>query len=277
MEYKDILYEKSGDGFAVITLNRPERLNAFSKDMSESLREALKEADFDASVRVLIITGAGRGFCSGADVKAGAERRAAGEVPPKLTRYASVVRRNWSSLEPTGMAPTLGIMRRFSKPIICALNGPMAGFGSALAMHCDVIIASDKATYRNGFTRQGLTMEFATSYLIPQRIGTHKALELAYTNDMIDAEEMYRIGLVNKVVPHDQLIQACKEMGKKMFQIPPISLMIIKECVFKDSPMEQHQRYEGAMTRFMEGVDFQDGIEARTSFGQKREPKYTGD
>lgn len=276
MDYKDVLYEKA-DGFATITLNRPERLNAFSRDMAESLRETLKDADFDPEVRVLIITGAGRGFCSGADVKAGEERRAAGEKPPKLTRYASVVRRNWSSLESAGMAPILAIMRRFSKPIICALNGPMAGFGSALAMHCDIIVASENATYRNGFTRLGLTMEFATSHLLPQRIGTNRALELAYTNDKIDAQEMYRIGLVNKVVPHDQLIDACKEMGRKMFQIPPISLMIIKECVFKDSPMDQHQRYEGAMTRFMEGTDFQDGMEARTSFIQKRDPNYTGD
>jgi 2-(1,2-epoxy-1,2-dihydrophenyl)acetyl-CoA isomerase len=274
MEYKDLLYEKE-DGIAVITLNRPERLNAFSQDMGASLREALKDADFDNDVKAVILTGAGRGFCAGADVKAGAERRAAAEGT-KVSKQSQVVRRNWMSIEPTGMGPTLYIMRRLSKPTICALNGSVAGFGTALALHCDIIIASDQAKYRQAFTRLGLTLEYATSWLLPQRIGTHRALEIAYTNKMIDAKEMDRIGLVNKVVPHDELMKSAKEMAREMFQIPPISLMIIKECVFKDSPMEFHQRFESFMTRFMEGDLYEDGKEARASFNEKRAPKYTG-
>lgn len=269
---EDLLFEKEG-GIAIITLNRPERLNALSRPMHESMREAFKDAALDGNIRVVILTGAGRGFCAGADVQAGEAARADGR-PPAQASYAE---RQWSSLEPTSTYQILAVMRSLPKPIICALNGVAAGAGTALALHCDVIIASDRAQYRVAFTRLGLTLEYGTSWLLPRRVGTHHALALAFTNDLIDAKEMERVGLVNKVVPHDELMKNVKELAKRMFQIPPLTLAGVKECVYEGiaaPAIEPHITFETRITRRLQETE--DAKEARASFMQKREPVYKG-
>jgi len=266
MSYQYILLEKE-EGIATIILNRPERLNALIPQMRVEMREALEDVAADADIRVLILTGAGRGFCSGADVGTVAERTEMAEDEPERALL----------LQPVATPRLLALMRNLNKPTICALNGVAAGAGTGLALTCDIIIASEQARFRIAFTRMGLPPADGISYLLPRRIGTHRALELVYTNDMIDAIEMERIGLVNKVVPHDKLIGAAKEMARKMFQIPPLTLALSKQCIYK-----------GAATPDIESQIIMDNLvgstlartedqrEAQRSFIEKREPLYRG-
>jgi len=266
MSYQYILLEKE-EGIATITLNRPERLNALIPQMRVEMREALEDVAADGDIRVLILTGAGRGFCSGADVGTVAERTEMAEDEPERALL----------LQPVATPRLLALMRNLNKPTICALNGVAAGAGTGLALTCDIIIASEQARFRIAFTRMGLPPADGISYLLPRRIGTHRALELVYTNDVIDAREMERIGLVNKVVPHDKLIGAAKEMARKMFQIPPLTLALSKQCIYK-----------GAATPDIESQIIMDNLvgstlartedqrEAQRSFIEKREPLYRG-
>ena len=266
MSYQYILLEKE-EGIATIILNRPERLNALIPQMRVEMREALEDVAADGDIRVLILTGAGRGFCSGADVGTVAERTEMAEDEPERALL----------LQPVATPRLLALMRNLNKPTICALNGVAAGAGTGLALTCDIIIASEQARFRIAFTRMGLPPADGISYLLPRRIGTHRALELVYTNDVIDAIEMERIGLVNKVVPHDKLIGAAKEMARKMFQIPPLTLALSKQCIYK-----------GAATPDIESQIIMDNLvgstlartedqrEAQRSFIEKREPLYRG-
>jgi len=222
MEYQYILLEKEG-GTATITLNRPERLNALIPQMRVEIREALEDVATDEGIRVVILTGAGRGFYSGADVTTVTERT---EITEDEHQRALL-------LQPVAIPRLLAIIRSLNKPTICALNGVAAGAGAGLTLTCDIIIVSDQARFHIAFTRIGLPPADGISYLLPQRIGTHRTLELVYTNDIIDAREMEQIGLVNKVVPHDELMVSAIEIAKKLFQIPPLTLGLSKQCVYK--------------------------------------------
>ena len=157
------------------------------------------------SVRVLILTGAGRGFCAGADIVTVAERAELAD-----DESMSALR-----LQPVATNRPATLLRNLSKPTICALNGIIAGGPIALALSCDIIIASDQARFRMALTRVGLSLENGISYMLSRRIGPHLTLELAYTNDIIDAQEMERIGLVNRVVPHDKLMLTARNMALK--------------------------------------------------------------
>ncbi len=213
MNYEYIILEKE-DGIATITLNRPERLNAVTPQMRVEMRNALEDAAADDSVKVIIITGAGRAFCAGADVGTVTTGTEMAGDEPQRARF----------LQPVATRRLTTLILSLTKPTICALNGVVAGGPTAIPLCCDIIIASDQARFRISLTRMGLSLENGISYLLPRIVGPHRALELAYTNDVIDAKEMERIGLVNRVVPHDELMKTAKEIAKKMFQIPPIGL-----------------------------------------------------
>jgi len=264
VDYQYILLEKE-EGIATITLNRPERLNALIPHMRVEIREALEDVAADDSIRVVILTGAGRGFCSGADVTTVAERTEMAEDEPQRALL----------LQPVATPRLLALIRSLNKPTICALNGVAAGAGTGLALTCDIIIASDEARFRVAFTRMGLPPADGISYLLPRRIGTHRALELVYTNDIIDASEMERIGLVNKVVPHYELMVAAKEMAKKMLQIPPLTLALSKQCIYKGaaaSDIESQIVFDNLAGSTLARTE--DQMEAQKSFIEKREPVY---
>ena len=266
MNYEYLLLEKK-EGIATITLNRPDKLNALIPQMRAEMRMALEDVATDDSIRVVILTGAGRGFCAGADVVTVVERTEMGEDAPPPTL-----------LSPPSISPLLlALIRSLNKPTICALNGVAAGAGTLLALTCDIVIASEQARFRISFTRLGLPPSEGLSYLLPRRIGTHRTLELVYTNDIIDAKEMERIGLVNRIVPHDELMKAAKEMAKKMFQIPPITLALSKQCIYKGitaPDIESQMIFERLVRETLWRTE--DHSEAQRSFIEKREPVYKG-
>ena len=266
MNYEQVQLEKR-EGIATITLDRPERLNALTPRMRIEIRQALEDAADDATVRTLVLTGAGRGFCSGADVQTVAERTEMADDEPERARL----------LQPVATPRILAVMRGLNKPIICALNGVAAGAGTGLALSCDVIVASDRARFRVAFTRMGLPPGDGLSYILPRRIGTHRALELAFTNDVIDAGEMERIGLVNRVVPHDELMAAVREMAGKMAVIPPLTLALARQCIYRGvaaPDIESQLLFESLAGRTLAQTD--DQREAQRSFIEKREPVYQG-
>ncbi len=261
MSYEEILMEKDG-GIATITLNRPDRLNALTHKMRGELREALQEADADESIRVVIITGAGSGFCAGAELGAG------GAQPADEPKRALL-------MQPVTSERIVEAIRNLGKPTICALNGVAAGAGAGIAVSCDITIASDKARFRIADTRFGNAPGVGMSFNLPRRIGMHRAMELIYTNKVIDAREMDRIGLVNIVVPHDELMKAAKEMAQNMFDTPPLGLASAKRSI-QNSVVTPSAEAQFIFDRGVNATlgQTEDAKEARASLGEKRKPLY---
>ena len=261
-----VLYEKS-DGIATVTLNRPEKLNALTPQMRVEMRQAFEDVGADDGVRVLILTGAGRGFCAGADIVTVAERaELADDESMRSLR-----------LQPVATNRPATLLRNLEKPTICALNGIIAGGPIALALSCDIIIASEQARFRMALTRVGLSLENGISYMLSRRIGSHLTLELAYTNDIIDAREMERIGLVNRVVSHAELMSTARDMALKMFDIPPLGLAMAKRCVYKalEAPdLDSQIAFEMLLGKTLGQTE--DRKEAVQSFMEKRKPVYQG-
>ncbi|MBI3931377.1 MAG: enoyl-CoA hydratase/isomerase family protein [Chloroflexi bacterium] len=266
MEYEWVIYEKE-DGIAILTLNRQDRLNSWIPPMRVEARKCIEDAGADSAVRVLIVTGAGRGFCAGADVGtvvAGTEE--ADDEPPRQRLML-----------PVSTVRLMDALHSLNKPTIAAINGITAGSGIGFALACDVIIASEQARFRIAFTRIGVVPGDGITWLMTRAIGTHRALELAYTNDIIDAKEMERVGLANRVVPHDELMKAAKEMAKKMMQIPPLTLAMTKKAIYHSlgaSSLEDQIVFEHAAGSAIRGT--QDSKEASSSFMEKRPPVYKG-
>src|SRR5262245_9467094 len=187
MTYKCLLYEVK-DGVATLTLNRPERLNALGDTLRDDLLDAIVRSSADPEVRVMVVTGAGKGFCSGGDVKAMNEARESG-------RERSLVDRIAPSRDRTLLA-----MRDAPQPIIAAVNGAAAGAGMNLALACDIRIASSAAKFSQAFVKRGLHPDWGGTYFLPRLVGMAKASELTFTGDVIDAPEALRLGLVSQVV-----------------------------------------------------------------------------
>ena len=222
MEYEDLLLEKREDGIAIITLNQPEKLNALSRGMSQSLVLVTDELGKDDDVRVVIVTGAGRGFCSGVDVSmmAGAGSSGATERPPRYQR-----------LQLTGAI--YDVFPKLEKPVIAAINGACAGAGYSLALSCDIRIASENARFVVAQVARALIPDYGLSYYLPNAVGMSKALELMYTAEPIGADEAARIGLVSKVVPLDELMKATDELALKIAAQPPMSVEFTKRMVWQ--------------------------------------------
>ena len=266
MSYETIILEKK-EKIATITLNRPEKLNAENPKMDEELVDVFGVVDKDNDVMVVVITGAGRAFCAGADVGTVATGAEMADDEPQRARL----------LQPVATRRLTTLILSLTKPTICALNGVVAGGPTAIPLCCDIIIASDQARFRISLTRMGLSLENGISYLLPRMVGPHLALELAYTNDVIDAKEMERIGLVNRVVPHDDLMRTAKEMAKKMFQIPPLTLALTKQCIYKGAAaldIESQMVFDSLVGRTL--AQTEDQTEAQRSYIEKREPSYKG-
>jgi len=266
MIFEHVLYEKK-DGISIISINRPDKLNALTPAMRVEIRKAFEDAAADLGVRVVILTGIGRAFCAGADIGTVEEGREMADDEPQRALL----------LKPVASHRISSFIQGMEKPTICALNGIVAGGPISIALACDILIASDRAQFRLALTRVGLTLENGLSYLLPRRIGSHLTLELAYTNDIIDAKEMERIGLVNRVVPHDQLMETAMNMARRMFQISPLALAHAKKCVYKGlaaADLESHTDFERLAGITLKETE--DHKEAIKSFREKRQPIYQG-
>jgi 2-(1,2-epoxy-1,2-dihydrophenyl)acetyl-CoA isomerase len=222
MEPKELILEKEGH-VAVLTLNRPDKMNAISLNMRVDLPLALQQVQEDDDLRALIITGAGRGFCSGADVAVQAARAAGEQTPESLKTI----------LQLTG-ALILGF-EKINKPVIAAVNGSAAGVGLTLALVSDIRIASGQARFSAIWVKRGLIADGGATLLLPLIVGLEKALELAFTGDILDAREAERIGLVSKVVPPEDLMPGSRAGPKNRSQPPHIGRIGEKGHVGKGS------------------------------------------
>ncbi|MGH7663450.1 MAG: enoyl-CoA hydratase/isomerase family protein [Gemmatimonadaceae bacterium] len=220
MSRENVRIERDAAGVGTLTLDRPEKLNAFAGRMRGEIAEGLEELERDASVRVIVITGAGRGFCAGGDVAYMAELVEAGDT----TAMAALV--------DAGRRIVMTI-RRSDKPIIASVNGIAAGGGANLALACDMRIASDRARLAQSFNRIGLHPDWGGTYFLPRLVGPSKALELFWSAEPIDAAECERLGLFNRVVPHDQLASATTELARELAAKPALPLTLVKRAVYE--------------------------------------------
>jgi 2-(1,2-epoxy-1,2-dihydrophenyl)acetyl-CoA isomerase len=260
--YEHILVSET-EGILKITLNRPDKLNAFVGHMRRDLAEALEHAGSDRNVKVVIITGAGRAFCAGGDVAFMAEL---------------MQRRNseeFSRILGAGRRVILAI-RQTTKPVIASINGPASGAGCNLALACDLRIAATTATFSQSFARVGLHPDWGGTYFLPRLVTPNKACEMFFLGDSIDAAEAARLGIVNRVVAPEELEAATLQLAQRLCAAPPIALAAAKQAVYvsHDSDLDEMLRYETeAQLRCFESDDGHEGVQA---FLEKREPKFTG-
>jgi 2-(1,2-epoxy-1,2-dihydrophenyl)acetyl-CoA isomerase len=258
-----ILLEAKHEGITVLVMNRPDRLNALNNELSSALNDALGRIAGDASVRVVVITGAGRAFCAGGDLAAIGKGRQAGDT---------------QSLEPllrAGMQAVLRI-RTIPQPVIAAVNGAAAGAGMNIALAADIRIAAEEATFGQNFSKVGLFPDYGGTYFLPQLVGPAKAAELFYTGDMIDAKTALSLGIVNHVVPGAQLEAAVKSLAQKIALGPSLPIQAVKKTLFgaekdKLSGALEHEVQE--QIRCFLSEDCSEGIRA---FFDKRPPKFQG-
>ena len=252
------------NSIGTVTLNRPDRLNAFFGSMRDEIAEALEELAAREDVRVVVVTGRGRAFCSGADVGYMAdllERGAYDEANLLVTAGRRVIR---SIIE-------------MPKPVIAALNGPAAGGGANMALACDLRIASDRAAIGQTFNRIGLAPDWGGSWLVPRLVGRARAAELFFLGDMLDAAEAERMGLVNRVVPHDELEDAVREMASRLAAKPALALALAKEALRRSLSAGLEEMLDFEVRAQDEAFRSADALEGTRAFVEKRTPIFGGD
>ncbi len=256
MAYERIIYEKR-DRVALITLNRPDVLNAMDTRMGNELIMALQEAREDKDVGCVVITGAGRAFCSGADVRE-FRARIEGQAPP-----GSVVGED-----------LFDVMFDHPKPLIAAVNGPAVGIGATMTLPCDIRLASEQARFGFIFARVGLVLEFGSSFLLPRIIGLGKALELAMTTRLIDAQEAKEIGLVSQVFPQEGFLEEVLAFASQIANGPTRTLGWLKELVHHSiqADLASARRKENEiLDRCRHSPEHREGVMA---FLEKRQPRW---
>lgn len=259
METKYILYDKT-EGVATITINRPEALNALNKDVIREILGALKDAETDEAVHVIVITGAGeKSFCAGADLS-----QMKGMTPLKARELSDMGYMLCHAIEFLG------------KPVIAAINGYALGGGLEMAMACDLRVASDKARIGQTEVNVGLIPGWGGTQRLPRLVGKTVAKEMIYTGKMIDAQTALQIGLINKVFPADQFAAAAKEYTKELASKPPVAVKVSKALI--DKGLESSLDAGLALEREGFGIiasteDLQEGVNA---FFEKRKPNFRG-
>jgi 2-(1,2-epoxy-1,2-dihydrophenyl)acetyl-CoA isomerase len=252
------------DSVAEITLNRPERLNAWNAQLGNELRESILGDAADPSVRAVLITGAGRGFSSGADVKQMLEEGSAGERPD----VGQLLRERYH--------PIIKGIRELPKPVVAAVNGPAVGIGCSLALACDLIWAAESAIFGLAFVNIGLAPDGGSTFLVPVAAGKARALEMALLGDPLPASQAYEWGLINRVVPDADLLSDARELARRLASGPTRSYANSKRMLnnsmmrIMDEQLDLEAQVQGEMAA---STDFIEGISA---FVEKREPRFTG-
>jgi enoyl-CoA hydratase/carnithine racemase len=261
-----LLVERT-DGVVTVTLNRPEKKNAINGPMWRELIDVFEEVADTPSDRVLVITGAGDGFCSGADLSPGDN--------PDLATQDGGIGSTFRQMRVVGRAALR--LHQLPQPSIAAVNGVAAGAGLNLALGCDLIVASERARFSEIFSKRGLNVDFGGSWLLPRLVGLHKAKELVFFADIIDAVEAERIGIVNRVVPADDLAKVAGELATRLAALPPIQLSISKKLLNQSFSVSMADALEFEDTAQAMNFASKDTSEAMLAFLQKREPKFTGE
>lgn len=260
MSFEAIIYEVK-DGVAYITLNRPDVFNAFNDQQSFELQDALKQAERDKDVRVLVLSGAGKAFCSGQDLKAisGSKNRSLSDSLYK--RYNPIIRS----------------MRNMPKPIIARLNGVAAGAGCSLALACDMIVASENASLIEVFVNVGLVLDSGSSYFLPRIVGSQKAFEWSTMGTKVSAQEAFNLGIINRICIAEELDEEVKKLTDYYSKAPTKAIGMMKKMLNKagHSDLETMLEYEAFCQEIAgKSEDYKEGV---TAFNEKRKPEFKGE
>lgn len=257
----ELLYEVT-DRIATLTLNRPDKLNAFTGPMIERWAWALNEAQRDPDVNVVVVTGAGKAFCSGGDVA----RMGQGEPTP-LDHKNTL----WEHIHRVPKA-----LEQMDKPVIAMVNGVAVGAGMGMAVMCDLRIASDAARFSTGYVRVGLVPGDGDTYFLPRLVGSAKALELLWTADFIEAPEAERLGIVNRVVPADRLAEETLALARKIADGPQVPIRMIKRLVYQSLRLDLRTHLDLVSSHMAVVRDTEDHKEGVQAVKEKRAPKFKG-
>jgi enoyl-CoA hydratase/carnithine racemase len=265
VEFREILYEKN-ERVVTITLNRPQKLNAYSEVMVHEILAALAEARDDDDIRAVIITGAGRGFCSGGDISRDFQYPA---------RYRG--HRMESMLEMRENMHQLVIaLRRFDKPTIAAINGPAVAGGLTLALCCDFRLAAESARLGDTSLKFALIPDEGGAYLFPQYMGLQNALKMSLFSEVYSARQAKELGLVTEVVPDAELMATARAWADRLAEGPPIAIRITKRMMYKQQTMDLENALEDAALGTMVTNYCEDVKEGIAAFHEKRQPKFQG-
>jgi len=262
MAYENILFE-SNHGVARITLNRPDRLNSFTSAMHAEVRDALGAVRLDATARVLLLTGAGRGFCAGQDL--GDRAVAPGSEPVDLGESID-----------NNYRPLVLRLRALPLPVVCAVNGVAAGAGANIALACDLVIAAKSASFIQAFCKIGLIPDAGGTYFLPRLIGSARAMGLALSGDKLSAEQAAAWGLIWKCVDDAEFPEAVESLAAQLAQAPTLGLAAIKRALYAsaDNSLEAQLDLERDLQRELGySADYREGV---TAFLEKRAPRFTG-
>ncbi len=253
---------KVEESIALITLNRPEAKNSFSPEMIELWRTFLDEARADETVRVLIVTGKGDTFCSGGDIR--------DMAMGKLRRW-EMKKFLWEGVHRIALA-----LEDLDKPVLAAINGAAMGAGLDMALMCDLRICSDQAKLSESYILLGLVPGDGGAYYLPRLVGLGKAFELLFTGDVLTPQEALEIGLVNRVVPHDRLMEETMKFAQKIASQPPLAVRMMKRAVYQaqSSSLRSHLDYISSQLALLS--DTEDHQEAAKAFIEKRRPVFQG-
>ncbi len=272
LKNNEVLYSVS-DRVATITLNRPDKLNAWTVNMEFEYKAAFAEAARDPEVRVILVTGAGRGFCAGADMGL-LQSVMSGSVTP-------------GGADGNGPAPSIGngaredFQKQYSfplsvpKPTIAAINGAAAGLGLVHALYCDIRFAADTAKFTTAFSQRGLIAEYGLAWILPRLVGMHNALDLLYSARVINGTEAYEMGLVNKAVPADQLMATAREYAIQLATMAsPRSMGVIKRMAYTAQFQTLGEACDLAVDEMVQSLGSDDFREGVASFLEKRKPNF---
>jgi enoyl-CoA hydratase/carnithine racemase len=276
MPNQETLYAVA-DRIATITLNRPDKLNAWTAIMEREVRAAIEEADRDENVRVIILTGAGRGFCAGADMSLLSTVAVSG-VDERVRKQASS-----SATSGTINGIRADFRKKYSyfpavgKPIIAAINGPVVGLGLVITLYCDLRFASDAARFSTAFARRGLIAEYGLAWVLPRLIGPANALDLLFSARMVDSSEALRMGLVNQVFPQDVFLAKVNEYARDVAaNSSPRSTRIMKRQVYDAMFQSLEEAFDIAEREMLASLQCEDFKEGVAHFIEKRAPSFTG-
>lgn len=275
VSYQEILYNVA-DRVATITLNRPDKLNAWTAVLEQEVRRAVYDAEADENVRVIVLTGAGRGFCAGADMSLLSNIAARG-----ITDRERVLANTGNGAERENVRPDF--QKKYSyfpsiqKPVIAAVNGPAVGLGFIISLYCDLRFASEAARFGTAFAKRGLIAEYGLAWLLPRLIGPANALDMLFSARLVDAGEALRMGLVNQVFPQDAFMDHVHAYAKDLATtVSPRSMRVIKQQVYNAMFQSLSEAFDEAEKEMIESLQCEDFKEGVAHFVEKRAAHFSG-